>query len=292
MVSLLLGRTTRVRVGAAVVNLTLTHPLRFVERAALLDHLGGGRVDICVGRGYQWPQNVVLGVDEEDTRPRFEEALDIVLAAWDGEPHAYHGRFFDFPEVRTWPPPVRAAEEVLLHACGAATSLEKTLERRLPAALASPFAPLSDTAEAFRRYVSAVEASGLDPDLVLDRTVVVLYAMVAPTAREARSLARRPFEWHLGRLGVLQLRPGVPTPPWERLYEPDEVRALDDEDYEHRCDTMMMFDDPRGCAEKIALLREAGVRNVVPWMGVGGVDQPAVLRAISLFAEEVAPRFR
>jgi len=292
MATFLLARTSRVRVGAAVVNLSLTHPLRFAERAALLDHLGQGRVDLCVGRGYQWPQNVVLGVEEESTRERFDEALDVVLAAWDGRRHSHHGRFFDFPEVRIWPPPVRPAEEVLLYATGASTTLTKTLERGLPAAFAAPFSPITDTAAAFTEYVAALEASNVDADAFLDRTVVVLYSLLAPSTKEARRIARRPFEWHLSRLSRLQLRPGTPPPPWEQLYEPDdEFPSLADDDYEHRCDAMLLFEDPEGCAEKIALLRDAGVRHVVPWMGVGGVAQEHVLRAISLFAEEVAPRF-
>ena len=62
LVAYLVGKTSRVRVGAAVVNLSLTHPLRFAERAALLDLISDGRVDVCMGRGYQWPQNVVFGV--------------------------------------------------------------------------------------------------------------------------------------------------------------------------------------------------------------------------------------
>ena len=63
--------TSRVRVGTAVVNLSLTHPLRFAARAAMLDLISGGRVDICVGRGYQLPQNVAFGVDELSTKPMF-----------------------------------------------------------------------------------------------------------------------------------------------------------------------------------------------------------------------------
>ena len=55
------GVTSRIRVGTAVVNLSLTHPLRFAERAAMLDLISGGRVDICIGRGYQLPQNVAFG---------------------------------------------------------------------------------------------------------------------------------------------------------------------------------------------------------------------------------------
>src|SRR5205823_7238064 len=38
----LAARTRRVRIGTAVVNLTFTHPLRFAERVALLDHVTGG----------------------------------------------------------------------------------------------------------------------------------------------------------------------------------------------------------------------------------------------------------
>jgi len=292
MVTYLVARTSRVRVGAAVVNITLTHPLRLAERVALLDHLGGGRIDICVGRGYQWPQNVVFGVEEANTKARFDEGVDILLAAWDGGRHAHHGRHYDFPEVRIWPDPVRPADEVFLYATGSSTSLTATLERRLPAAYAAPFSPIVSTASAFVDYVDALERSDLDVDKFLDRTVVVLYALVAPTKKEARRIARRPFEWHMARLARLQLPPGAEPPPWESLYLPDdEFAALDDDNYEERCDSMLLFDDPAGCIEKIALLRDAGVRNVVPWMGCGGVSQEHVMRSISLFAQEVMPRF-
>lgn len=288
----ILGRTSRVRVGSAVVNLTLTHPLRFAERAAVLDNLGGGRVDICVGRGYQWPQNVALEMDEATSRERFKEALEIILAAWDGRRHAFHGEFFDFPEVQIFPPPLRPAEQVLLNATGASTSLAMTLERGLPAAVAAPFSPISDTADQFADYVAAVEASERDTDLFLDRSVVVLYALLAPSKEEAREIARRPFEWHLSRLAKLNIFPGMQKPTWEELCEPDdEFPALDDADYEERCETQLVFDDPEGCADKIAILRDAGVRHVVPWMGVGGVAHEHQVRAIRLFAEKVAPLF-
>ena len=104
MATHLLGRTSKVRVGAAVVNQSLTHPLRFAERAALLDHLGGGRADLCIGRGYQWPQNVVFEVEEKTTKARFTESIDIILGAWTGEPRGYDGEFFRFPRSGPGPP--------------------------------------------------------------------------------------------------------------------------------------------------------------------------------------------
>jgi len=289
MVTHLLGQTSRVRVGAAVVNLSLTHPLRFAERAALLDHLGRGRVDLCIGRGYQWPQNVVFGLPEATTKPRFTESLDIVLGAWDGDQHAYAGEYFEFPSVRTWPRPVRPASEVLLMSVGGTTPVEETVARGLPLALASPFAPVEATAELFSRYAGLVRDSPHDTDAFLDRAVVLLYALLAPSKDEARHIAKGPFEWHMARLAALSAPPRPDE--WSSLADYGPPPEMPDDEYARRTDRDLLFDDPDGFAEKLAVLRSAGVRNVVVWMGVGGVAHEHVLRSMRLFSEQVLPRF-
>ena len=101
------ARTQRVQIGTAVVNLTFTHPLRFVERVALLDNATGGRVEVGVGRGYQFPQYGVFGVPIDETRAIFDESLDIVLRGMDGDESPFEGRYFQLPPVRIWPLPVR-----------------------------------------------------------------------------------------------------------------------------------------------------------------------------------------
>ena len=47
------AKTTRLRVGTAVIVVPLHHPLVIAEEIATLDVLSGGRVDIGLGRGYQ-----------------------------------------------------------------------------------------------------------------------------------------------------------------------------------------------------------------------------------------------
>ena len=61
--------------------------------------------------------------------------------------------------------------------------------------------------------------------------------------------------------------------------------------YEDWLEHVLLFDDPAGCAEKVARLRDAGVERLLLWMGVGGVDHDLVTRSMRLFAEEVAPAF-
>src|SRR5262249_56372466 len=47
------ARTTRLRVGTAVIVVPLHHPLVIAEEIATLDILANGRVDIGLGRRYQ-----------------------------------------------------------------------------------------------------------------------------------------------------------------------------------------------------------------------------------------------
>lgn len=291
MVTYLLGQTTRVRVGAAVVNLSLTHPLRFVERAALLDRLGRGRVDLCIGRGYQWPQNVAFEVEEATTKARFTESMDIVLGAWTGESRSYDGTYFRFPTVQTWPRPIRRPEEVLLMSVGGTTPLEETIARGVPLALSSPFAPVEATAEAFTRYSALLQESAHDADAFLDRVIVLLYTLLAPSADEARAIAKPPYEWHMSRLAALSMAPPSPDEVWSSLASYGPAAEIPDADYTQATETNLLFDDPDGFSQKIDVLRSAGVRNIVTWMGVGGVAQEHVLRSMRLFAEEVRPRF-
>ena len=80
------ARTTRLRVGTAVIVVPLHHPLIIAEEIATLDLLAGGRVDIGLGRGYQPYEFERLGLDLEDARTRWEESVDIILKALSGEP--------------------------------------------------------------------------------------------------------------------------------------------------------------------------------------------------------------
>jgi alkanesulfonate monooxygenase SsuD/methylene tetrahydromethanopterin reductase-like flavin-dependent oxidoreductase (luciferase family) len=287
----LAARTRRVRIGTAVVNLTFTHPLRFAERVALLDHATAGRVDVGVGRGYQFPQYGVFGVPIDETRAIFDEALDVVLQAWRGEEFTHEGRWFKIPRVRLWPAPARLPGDVLLHAVNSPESMTAAIARGLPAIMARPLSPFAEQTEEMARYRTALTAAGVDPGPVLARTTVLKYAFLAPTRAEARTLPREALEWDLAILQHLTTPTTREMPRGYALYEQRGGR-LPDYAWDDWLEHVLLFDDPDGCAEKIAQLRAAGVERVVLWMGVGGLDHELVVRSMRLFAEQVAPLFR
>src|SRR5215467_14077427 len=219
LAGMLATRTRRVRIGTAVVNLTFTHPLRLAERVALLDHVTGGRVDVGVGRGYQFPQYGVFGVPIDETRAIFDEALDVVLGAWSGEEFTHEGRWFRIPRMRVWPAPIRRPGEVLLHAVNSPESMARAIERGLPAIMARPLSAFAEQVEELARYRTALLAAGVDPAPVLARTTVLKYAFVAPTRTEARTLAREALEWDLAILQHLTTPTTREMPGGYELYE-------------------------------------------------------------------------
>src|SRR3981081_670870 len=83
--SYIAAKTTRLRVGTAVIVVPLHHPLLIAEEIATLDLLAGGRVDIGLGRGYQHYEFERLGLELDTARARWEEAVEIILKALEGK---------------------------------------------------------------------------------------------------------------------------------------------------------------------------------------------------------------
>jgi hypothetical protein len=157
--------------------------------------------------------------------------------------------------------------------------------------MARPLSPFAEQVEEIARYRAALVAAGVDPAPVLARTTVLKYAFLAPTRAEARSVARAALEWDLAILQHLTTPSTREMPRGYALYEQRGGR-LPEYTYEQWLDEVLLFDDPDGCAEKVALLRDAGVERLLLWMGVGGLADELVVRSMRLFAEQVAPRFR
>jgi alkanesulfonate monooxygenase SsuD/methylene tetrahydromethanopterin reductase-like flavin-dependent oxidoreductase (luciferase family) len=107
-------RTTRINVGTSLVVLPLHHPIEIAEQLATLDTLIEGRLSIGFGSGSAPFE--FAGFDAPFDAPqrhgRFREALDVLEAAWSGEPFSHEGRQFRVGEIRLVPRPVRPLREI------------------------------------------------------------------------------------------------------------------------------------------------------------------------------------
>lgn len=79
-------RTSRIRLGTAVVILPIEHPIRLAEDAAVVDILSGGRLELGVGSGTDPAVFGALGYDQTRRRELMRDGLGTLLTSLRGEP--------------------------------------------------------------------------------------------------------------------------------------------------------------------------------------------------------------
>jgi alkanesulfonate monooxygenase SsuD/methylene tetrahydromethanopterin reductase-like flavin-dependent oxidoreductase (luciferase family) len=101
----LLGTTSRMKIGTAVVNLPHSHPVIVAANAAMLDNLFEGRFILGIGAGILRSDAEALGLLDHDRNAMFAEAIDQVLALWAGEPpYNLKGKYWTISTEKTlWP---------------------------------------------------------------------------------------------------------------------------------------------------------------------------------------------
>jgi alkanesulfonate monooxygenase SsuD/methylene tetrahydromethanopterin reductase-like flavin-dependent oxidoreductase (luciferase family) len=102
--------TSRIRLGALVTPLARRRPWKVARETVTLDHLSHGRLILGVGLGHQEATDLRNFGEVLDNRQRgriLDEALDVLLGLWSGEPFRYTGQHFHVEEVTFLPRPVQ-----------------------------------------------------------------------------------------------------------------------------------------------------------------------------------------
>jgi len=102
--------TSRIRLGTEVTPLTRRRPWKLARETVTLDHLSNGRLILGVGSGD--PQDPGLShfgdvVGDRQRGAVLDEALDVLVGLWRGEPFSYQGAHFNVQEITFLPRPVQ-----------------------------------------------------------------------------------------------------------------------------------------------------------------------------------------
>ena len=106
-------RTERVRLGTMVTPLARRRPWKVARETVTLDHLSKGRMILGVGLGDTISSDVSFTHFGEMTDPRrrakmLDEALDVLVGLWSGEPFSYSGEYYHVNEVALLPRPLQS----------------------------------------------------------------------------------------------------------------------------------------------------------------------------------------
>ena len=76
------ARTTRARLGTAVLVAPLHHPVRLAEEAALVDLISDGRLDVGLGAGYRKPEYDLYGASMDRRYAQTDAQVGALRALW------------------------------------------------------------------------------------------------------------------------------------------------------------------------------------------------------------------
>jgi len=279
-------RTKRIRLGTAVSLLPLHSPVKMAEEAATADVLSGGRLEFGVGRGTAPVHYVGYNVPQEESRERFEEALEVILKAWTNERFSYHGRYFQAEDLSVVPKPLQKPHPPIRLAANSPDTF--AIAGRLGFPIFA--SPLINPPDKLREYLGVHRdtlKSGVTQDVAL---------MFSVHVSESRAKAREECETSLMnffRAAGERLRPlGEKTIKSYEAFQ-QAVAKLERATYE-KVERMSVFGDPDYCVERIRALRqEFGMDEFIGYFNQGGLVDPAIVkRSMELFAKEVMPRCR
>jgi len=280
------ARTTRIRVGTAVLVVPLGHPVRMAEEVATLDHISQGRLDLGIGRsGFPWAYEG-YNIPYAESRDRFREFFAVMKLAWTQERFSYEGKYYTFQEVCLIPKPYQKPHPPLRYAASTRGSFAAMGELGLPIFAGLGGATVSEIAGAIAEYREAWRTAGHpgDGDVMLR---VGIY--VAEDKDRAFSEPRESTMSFYNRVrqGLLQT-----AGAFGGELRAQRAQNLANLTYESALQDRLVYGTPDAVANRLRELRdELGLSGVLMEPNVGGLMTPERLdNSIRLFGQEVGPQ--
>ena len=163
------ARTSRVRIGTAVLLPALRHPVTLAHSLATVDVLSKGRLVIGAGVGgtftpEQKAEWLAVGVTPSSRAGRLTEAVQIMKLLWTEDHVSFSGRYYDLEDVTLYPKPVQPGGVPILLATHYHTGSDA--QSRRAAHLADGVIGITDTPEHYalvaQRVIELAKAEGRD----------------------------------------------------------------------------------------------------------------------------------
>ncbi|MFI5316534.1 MAG: LLM class flavin-dependent oxidoreductase [Myxococcota bacterium] len=145
--------TRRMHLGHAGVlaPFRINHPLRVAERAALLDVISGGRLELGLARsgGNEWD---TFHVDPATSRAQLVEAMRMIPRMWSEDAFSWKSELIEIPERNVIPKPVQSPHPPLWQTCGSPESFHLAGTLGVGALGTTLLTPLSQMDSLLRDY--------------------------------------------------------------------------------------------------------------------------------------------
>lgn len=275
--------TERIRFGQAITVLPIWHPVRLVEDINVTDILCEGRLNVGFGRGYQPGEFDAFGASLDESRGRFDEAVELMTKAWLEEDFTHDGTHWTVPDPLTiLPKPVQQPHPPLFIAATSPTTYVKAAKEGYGVLSSGASLTLDQVGEAYDRFGAALDEVGEPRDSREFHSLRFVHVAESDEAA-ARHLATS--RWNGRVAAALHHGADSVTRGWA-----SDVRTEgepDDEEWAAR----LVFGSPETVIGLLKGLEAKGVSHVVCHFDFASMQQAEIIRSMELFAEAVMPAF-
>lgn len=156
------ARTSRIRLGVAVINMPFIAPVVVAKQLATLDIVSGGRVDAGFGNGWSDEEFAATGATKQGQGRRADEFLSLLKSLWTDEIVEHAGEFYQVPRTRLDPKPVQRPHPPILLGAVAPPALRRA-GRLCDGWVSRSRADLRKIGESVAVISAAAEEAGRDP---------------------------------------------------------------------------------------------------------------------------------
>jgi alkanesulfonate monooxygenase SsuD/methylene tetrahydromethanopterin reductase-like flavin-dependent oxidoreductase (luciferase family) len=288
-------RTQRIRFRTAVHTLPLHNPMKLAGEIAEADILTNGRLECGLGRGHPWLFRPA-GIPLEESRPRYEEALEILLRAWTQDKFSFAGKFYNVKDVSVVPKPLQKPHPQLYLGGTSEVTYQLAGERGWGVGGGGP-APHTVFIRPLEIYREACAKHGKKPYVFFIRLVYL---------EEDEKRARQEVEAALRNFLAFNISPFLESFQTEEqkaelrakgygFYGSGILESLVTLRYEEIVEHKIAFiGSPEKVSEQIQVLAEevGGIDEFVIISNFGGLEHWKVIKTQELFARRVIPAFR
>ena len=273
--------TKKIRIGFAVVEMALHHPVRLAAQTALLDNLSNGRLLVGTGKGsaFNEYEYIGFGVPMSDAAESLQEAENLILEAWQGNPVNFSGKYWDvaFPGLR--PTPYQTPHPPLVRACLSEESTREMARIRRPILIgAQDNDSISNRIHLYRKELEDANLSDQNIETLLDKIWVSKNVFVADTSSEAIERAQLGLNTEQNHFRKAR-EEFNPSHTITKKSNPSEFQST------------FIAGNSEDVYEQILELKEIGVSNLMMKMNTGEMEPEIVRKSIKLFSEDVTSRF-
>jgi probable F420-dependent oxidoreductase len=119
------GATTRIKLGTGIVLVPERNPLLLAKEVSTLDLFSGGRFLFGIGAGWLREETEIMGGDFDHRWTQTRESVLAMKELWTKTEAEFHGKYYDFPPVRSYPKPAQKPHPPVILGGFARTVLER-----------------------------------------------------------------------------------------------------------------------------------------------------------------------